>query len=169
MCGMTTTETSTQPELVLSFSAYGRAVEQGSKVTGISRDGRAFMREANRRSRPWRDHVTQSAGESWGDAPLIDEACMVEVDFVRVRPSSHFTQSGALSASGRRQPYPSTKPDVDKLSRTILDALTGVVLRDDSRVVRLVSNKMWGEQDHVRVKVYVLGVEDAAPAQPNTI
>jgi crossover junction endodeoxyribonuclease RusA len=39
--------------------------------------------------------------------------------------------------------YPTTKPDIDKLSRAILDALTGIAYEDDSQVVQLKTQKVY--------------------------
>ena len=37
-----------------------------------------------------------------------------------------------------------TKPDTDKLIRSILDALTGIVWTDDSQVVEILARKQFG-------------------------
>lgn len=39
---------------------------------------------------------------------------------------------------------PTVKPDIDKLARTVLDALTGVVYKDDSQVCHLTLGKIYG-------------------------
>lgn len=38
---------------------------------------------------------------------------------------------------------PTVKPDIDKLVRAVLDALTGVIWRDDSQVIELSANKYY--------------------------
>lgn len=42
---------------------------------------------------------------------------------------------------------PTVKPDLDKLARSVLDALTGVAYEDDSQVCKLTLEKVytWGE------------------------
>lgn len=49
------------------------------------------------------------------------------------------------AASDRVAPW--TKPDIDKLQRATLDALTGLCWDDDSRVIRLVSEKRFATKD----------------------
>jgi Holliday junction resolvase RusA-like endonuclease len=39
--------------------------------------------------------------------------------------------------------YPTTKPDIDKLSRAVLDALTSVWYKDDSQVIQLEAQKIY--------------------------
>lgn len=50
------------------------------------------------------------------------------------------------------QNLPTRRPDVDKLARAVLDALTGIVYHDDSQVVRLNAIKrLRGRQDNSSV------------------
>jgi Holliday junction resolvase RusA-like endonuclease len=83
-----------------------------------------------------------------------DQALSVSMVFVVAEPKTHRTSTGALSAAGRRQPWPTTRPDLLKLARAIEDALTGVVYRDDALIVqeRLVKDYARdGEAPHVRI------------------
>lgn len=45
------------------------------------------------------------------------------------------------------------KPDLDKLCRTVLDALTGVAYKDDSQVIGIIANERYGEVEMLHVKV----------------
>lgn len=47
---------------------------------------------------------------------------------------------------------PTVPPDLDKLIRAVLDALTGVAYRDDSQVTLILASKVYG-QEGVRIKV----------------
>ena len=40
---------------------------------------------------------------------------------------------------------PTTKPDIDNLAKTVMDALNGIAYRDDNQVVRLEVSKFYGE------------------------
>jgi Holliday junction resolvase RusA-like endonuclease len=46
-------------------------------------------------------------------------------------------------ALGAKPAHHTKKPDIDKLTRTALDAMTGVLYRDDSQVVRLEVDKLY--------------------------
>ena len=48
---------------------------------------------------------------------------------------------------------PCVRPDVDKLARALLDALTGVAYEDDGQVVALTVRKIYGPETLVRVWV----------------
>lgn len=48
---------------------------------------------------------------------------------------------------------PCIKPDVDKLARALLDALTGLAYVDDEQVTRLVVMKVYGAADVAHVSI----------------
>lgn len=45
-----------------------------------------------------------------------------------------------------------TKPDVDNVAKSILDALNGVWYKDDRQVVKLTVEKLYSERDYYRVE-----------------
>lgn len=55
--------------------------------------------------------------------------------------------------------FPLKKPDVDNVTKTILDAMNKVVYEDDCQVCRLVFDKVYGPADLVAVTV--IDIEDA--------
>lgn len=44
-----------------------------------------------------------------------------------------------------------TKPDIDKLIRSVLDSLTAVVYEDDSQVVTISASKLYGTPERVEI------------------
>ena len=48
---------------------------------------------------------------------------------------------------------PTKRPDIDNIAKTILDALNGVVFRDDSQVVELFASKAYNDKDEVFITV----------------
>ena len=56
---------------------------------------------------------------------ILDEALSVELHFKLPKPKTV------------KRDFPNVEPDLDKLIRTVLDALTGVVFKNDSRVVHI--------------------------------
>jgi Holliday junction resolvase RusA-like endonuclease len=47
--------------------------------------------------------------------------------------------------SKKKAAYPDTKPDIDKLARAALDALSTVIFRDDAQVVALQARKVYAD------------------------
>lgn len=90
--------------------------------------------------------------------PPLDEPVTVEMDAIMERPRSLLKEPTRRSAGSPRRRIPCvSKPDASNVAKLYEDALVRAgVLRDDSRVVRLVITKMYaaiGEQPHVRVRV----------------
>lgn len=65
------------------------------------------------------------------------------ITFFLVRPNGHYGKRGLRPTAPR---YPAVKPDLDKLVRATLDPLEGVVFDGDSRIVRLIADKVYAEQ-----------------------
>lgn len=49
------------------------------------------------------------------------------------------------------------RPDVDNVVKSILDGMNGVVFRDDSQVVAVSAERIWGRENAVRVDVEAVG------------
>ena len=76
-------------------------------------------------------------------------------DPVRVRLRFALPRPKSLSRRASCQPH-TKRPDVDKLARAALDALTGVVFKDDSQVYALHASKRYAREDeppHVTISI----------------
>ena len=108
----------------------GIAAPQGSK----RHVGGGRMVESSKAVGPWRERVALAVHEyGW---PVLTGPVRVHLRFVMPRPAS---------APKRRTPAAIKRPDVDKLGRAVLDALTGIAFDDDSRVVDLHALKVIAE------------------------
>lgn len=103
--------------------------------------------ESSKEVGPWRErvalmaHATKGAyGYAVGDG-VIPRGHPVEVDirFYLPRPASLAKKLAAMVK----------RPDIDKLGRAILDALTDVVFEDDSQVVDLFLRKRYADEAHL--------------------
>lgn len=119
------------------FHAFieGTPVPQGSK-TAVVINGKAVMFEANKKHKVWRDHV---ASRMRGATPVTDPV-RCELTFIFERPKTV------------KREWPSVKPDIDKLARTILDAATGHIVKDDAQVIILNCRKDYGDKAGVLVR-----------------
>jgi Holliday junction resolvase RusA-like endonuclease len=50
--------------------------------------------------------------------------------------------------------FPKVKPDLDNVVKAVLDALNGVVYRDDAQVVNLVATKRYATEPRVEVYIF---------------
>lgn len=56
-------------------------------------------------------------------------------------------------AAIRRRIYPTSRPDLDNLIKSITDALNGVAYKDDSQIVAVVSRKMFAPRSNSIVRI----------------
>jgi Holliday junction resolvase RusA-like endonuclease len=111
------------------FYVPGDPIAQGSK-NAYRRGERIVLVESAKRLPAWRYKITSAAQEA-NLTKFETEAVKVTLLFCLLQPKS----------STRR--YPTTKPDLDKLVRAVLDALTGVAYKDDSQVCQLDVQKVY--------------------------
>jgi Holliday junction resolvase RusA-like endonuclease len=123
---------------LLHWFVEGTPVPQGSKTATVI-NGRAVMFEANKKHKPWREHVRASIGHLGTPST---QPVRVELIFWFERPKTV------------KREHMTVKPDLDKLARSILDSLSGSVIKDDSQVIILNLRKEYGDKAGVLIRVY---------------
>ncbi len=124
----------------------GQPVPQGSvrqvhnKYTNTAR----IIHSDPKRLGSWRKRVASAAREAANLAAPLDGPVSVDVEFT-VRDSSTCERG-----------WPTAPPDLDKLVRAILDALTDVVFTNDSRVCRIQATKRAGPELGAEIAVHDL-------------
>lgn len=146
----------------ITFTVLGRPQPAGSKRAITNRHtGRVHVIDAAKGSRAWKQEIAGEARRALveateGDqlAPLLTGPLRVHLCFVVGRPRSHYgTGRNADKLKDSAPAFPAVRPDVDKLSRAVLDGMTGSVYRDDGQIVSKVAVKEYGELERVTVSV----------------
>jgi Holliday junction resolvase RusA-like endonuclease len=125
------------------FFVPGMPITQGHKTAGVNpHTGKAFMRETGgSRLKLWRHAINDEARKVAEGFP-IDGPVAIELFFWLPKPKT---------APKRKRTYPIKRGlDVDTAARAALDAITGVLITDDARVIRLLVEKDYGELDNVQ-------------------
>lgn len=125
------TATYLNPRILDTF-VPGQAAPQGSK----RHVGRGIMVESSKAVAPWRTTVAYHVAEVYGVDKVLDCPLHVGIMFVMKRPAG---------APKRTTPPAVKRPDLDKLTRAVLDALSGIVYRDDSLITILTVSKRIAE------------------------
>ena len=141
----------------VAITVYGSAQTAGSKVSGVTKSGRRFVRDDNPSSREWKQLVSQAAGEAMNGDGLLEGPLGLDVVFVRPRPAGHFGKRGLLPSAPL---HCTVRPDATKLLRAVEDALSGVIYRDDAAIVDQRVRKLYGEP--ARAEILVWRIEAAA-------
>lgn len=124
-------------EFAYRLVVYGTPAPQGSKKAFVNR-GRAVIVDDNKRTRPWREAVKEAAIIARGADSLLGPVA-VSIRFYLPRPASHFGTGRNIGQVKAAAPaYPASVPDIDKLARSTLDALTDSgLIKDDKQIVTL--------------------------------
>jgi Holliday junction resolvase RusA-like endonuclease len=144
----------------VTFTVYGQAQAAGSKrAFRHPRSGAVIVTDANKKAKPWKREVADAAATAMlahavtENGTLVDGALVLTLTFYVPRPKGHY---GARGLRPSAPPHPTVRPDVLKLARGVEDAMTGVVYRDDSQIVREHLSKVYGEPARVEVIVELL-------------
>ena len=134
----------------LAFRVIGIPQAQGSARAFMPKGGRfPVVTSSNPKLRGWRHLVSDAAGRAVADAGgqlMTEGPVRVVVEFRLPRPK----------ALGKKDAPHTKAPDVDKALRSCLDAMSGVVYRDDSQVSQVKASKFYaavGEAPHAVIVV----------------
>lgn len=123
-----------------TFFVHGEPQSQGS-MRAFMAGGKPVLTSTNKSLGAWRQIVAARAQEH---AHMHDGPVRMTLMFFVPRPKS----------LRRTDVLPTKRPDLDKLERACLDAMTGVMYRDDSQVTTLVASKRYGiEATGVRITI----------------
>lgn len=131
----------------LFFTVHGIAIPQGSTRAFIPKGWtRPVITAANAKTKPWRQEIAGCAKVAMEEKSFTKiergEAVKVAAWFCFPRPKS----------VSKKIEHKTTKPDLDKLARSLLDALTGIVFDDDSQVMEMHVSKHFGDPE-TRIRV----------------
>jgi Holliday junction resolvase RusA-like endonuclease len=120
---------------VTSFSIWvsGKATPQGSKKAFVI-NNRAVLVDASGGNKEWRKKVT--------------DAVKAHEQYIRYKGAVNVSLAFYMEkAKSNKTGFMMQKPDIDKLARSVLDALTdSEIIEDDSRVVHLTCSKIWADE-----------------------
>ena len=126
----------------LTFTVRGIPVPQGS-VKAFMAGGKARVATKSAPLIAWRTAIATAAASAMGDEPVMTGPVVVRATFRLPRPAS----------APKRVQVPAVRPDIDKLTRALLDGMTGVVVKDDALVVVLGVDKVYSDTPGVAVTV----------------
>jgi Holliday junction resolvase RusA-like endonuclease len=143
-----------EPKGMGSKTAFAYIPKGGGKPRAVVTDAAAMGRsDAGKRMLAWKDCVIAATMAELGDNPQrIMGAVRVSLTFFLARPVGHHGKNGLRPSA---PPFPSVKPDLDKLARSTLDALAVVMLSDDSRVVELALAKRYADSGPTGAQITV--------------
>lgn len=157
----------------LSFVVLGVSQTKGSakgfcplswarEAVRQNRPPRVVITNDNPAAKAWQEEIAAHAREARRGGPLVRGelmagAVVVDLAFHLERPQK--IRSSIVSHT--------TRPDVDKLARCVLDGLTGIVYVDDGQVAAITMRKQYAAiGERPRVEVTITEATLADPAAP---
>jgi crossover junction endodeoxyribonuclease RusA len=143
----------------LSFTVFGVPQPQGSTWAFIPKGwDRPVITTDNAKMKPWRQQVATMALATMNEHQVQMTPRSIPISialtFVFQKPQSE--RKATL--------HKTTKPDLDKLLRAVLDALTGICYTDDSQVTECRVAKIFGSPARLEVQVNTLA--EGVPKTP---
>lgn len=143
------------------FFVAGKPVCKGSKNGQVHRtkSGKLYATvydQPGTKLKKWEKAVYLTALSQRQGQGLIQNPVRVRLYFQTPRPKSHLTSKGKPSSQYREYPTSKQVGDIDKLSRAVLDGLTGAIYADDSQVIRLETEKHYSEPEGVWIEIFEL-------------
>ncbi|AWJ91433.1 RusA family crossover junction endodeoxyribonuclease (plasmid) [Azospirillum baldaniorum] len=112
------------------------------------------------KTRRYESEVKSEAQRAMSGRPLVHGPVRVDICVTCLAPDgwAAWKSSAALRGAVR----PTTKPDLDNVLKGVLDALNGVVWKDDVQAVSVSISKFYDTKPGLSVEIYEL---DALPSQ----
>ncbi len=128
----------------MTFRTFVRGVPAAKgNLTAFVVRGRPIVTERKTGGvKEWQAAVNAVLQDRWTGPPL-EGPVRVQLGFCLLKPPS----------VPKKRYCPTVKPDIDKLARAVLDAMTGIVFRDDAQVVSLLAAKRYHSEGGVEVEV----------------
>jgi Holliday junction resolvase RusA-like endonuclease len=133
------------------FFVSGTPEQQGS-TRAFVRGGRAYITTTNKNLHSWRDLIRVVAQEYAGT--VHTQAISITATFFMPKPKS----------APKKKIRMTKRPDLDKLIRSVLDALTGTLYKDDSQVDVLCVEKRYADgTDPIGVRLHLIAEDEPEP------
>jgi crossover junction endodeoxyribonuclease RusA len=145
----------------LSFTIFGVAQPQGSTKAFLPRGwARPVITTDNAKLKPWRQQLSQTAMVSMHECGAKMAGRSVPIS---IALTFYFDKPKSVRRAAQ---YKTTKPDLDKLLRAVLDGLTGIAYEDDSQVCECRVAKTFGPPARLEIQVRTLA--EVVPKTPRT-
>ena len=106
----------------------------------------------------YQETVKAKCLEVWRNKPLIETAVEINLVFIKSYPNN--LPKREANRERRLKEALCRKPDLDNMVKAAIDGVKGIIIKDDTVVVRLTAEKRFGPEPMTMITVYEVGVED---------
>lgn len=126
-----------QPQPKGSARGFAVQVKDASGRPVLDQHGhpkyRAIVTSDNPSAKDW-ERSARVAAQTVAGGRFFDGPVSVVIEIGVLRPAS---------VSATRRPFPTVRPDLDKIMRNVFDAMNKVLFRDDAQVVSVAATKVY--------------------------
>ncbi|MBT2601403.1 MULTISPECIES: RusA family crossover junction endodeoxyribonuclease [unclassified Oceanobacillus] len=134
-----------------SFIVPGNPVSQGRPRAG-KRGSKIIMYDP-KESKEYKQYVALIAKQYAPKIPY-EGPLSVRLKIYRQIPKSTTKKDRALYIEGIKRPV--VKPDTDNYTKAVLDALNGIIFKDDSQVTDLFASKYYSDKPRIEIDIQEL-------------
>lgn len=116
----------------LTFRIYGKPLAQGRPRA--FRVGKFIRMYDPTESKSWKAQIAEQATSQLNSEPMLAGPIMLQLKFFMPRPKS---------LPKKKFTYHTKRPDLSNLEKAVEDALTNVIIHDDSQIFTKHSSKMY--------------------------
>lgn len=143
---------------VFAFSMNGEPRGKGRPRTAVRGGFASIYTDA--KTKKYEASVKAVAAAMMSGRLPLDGPLSVSLRFRMPIPKSASKRSKAAMAAGEIAHM--SRPDIDNLAKSILDAMNKVVFHDDGQVVRSFTTKIYAEQPGIDVRVEAFAPQESA-------
>jgi len=119
---------------------------QGKARPRFTRTGHTYT---DPKTKEYERQIAEAARKALGAGEMLLTPVCVVLDIHQAIPKS-YSQKRIAELPDR----PMKKPDIDNVFKAVADGIVGVLIKDDTQIVRMAANKRWGATDMVEVYVW---------------
>ena len=119
---------------------------EGKKRPRFTRTGHTYT---DRKTKEYERQIAEAARKALGAGEMLLTPVCVVLDIHQTIPKS-YSKKRIQELPDR----PIKKPDIDNVFKAVADGIVGVLIKDDTQIVRMAANKRWGATDMVEVFVW---------------
>lgn len=130
---------------IVTFEVPGNPVPQSRPR--FTKNGHAYE---DKKVKTYKECVRTVAASKMRGRPPMEGAVIASLKFLLPVPKSwsRKKRTGALAG----EILPTSRPDTDNLTKTVLDACNGIIYADDSQIIHMTAQKWYGEEPGVVVE-----------------
>jgi Holliday junction resolvase RusA-like endonuclease len=119
-------------------------------MRGFVRNGRAILTSNNKKMKPYRQEVANTAMTAAFEAGCLHLPMAGKHEPVKLSLKFYFARPVSIP---KKRTEIVVKPDIDKIIRATADALTGILYADDAQIVEMNASKHYGTPERVEVSI----------------